>query len=79
MATQENSLKTFSFPKIQQFVRQLVRSVSGNNLVFYFSIISWLRLLQETMWVNINFERKKELHRKVTLPSMILEKPLILI
>ena len=39
-------------------MRQLVRSVSGDNLVFYFSTISWLRLQQETMWVNINFERR---------------------
>ena len=39
-------------------MRQLVRSVSGNNLVFYFYTISGLRLSQETMWVNINFERR---------------------
>ena len=39
-------------------MRQLVRSVSGDNLVFYFSTISWLRLQQETMWVNVNFERR---------------------
>ena len=36
----------------------MVRSVSCDNIVFYFSIISWLRFQQETMRVNINFERK---------------------
>ena len=59
-----NSLKISSFLKIlclkivRQFVRELVLSVSGDNLVFYFFTISWLRLQQEAMWVNINFERR---------------------
>ena len=35
-----------------------VRLVSGDNLVLYFSTISWLRLHQETVWVNINYEKK---------------------
>ena len=39
-------------------MRQLVRSVSGDNLVFNFSIISWLWLQQETMRANINFEKR---------------------
>ena len=39
-----------------------VRSVSGDNFVFCFSTISWLRLKQETMWVNINFERRDLTH-----------------
>ena len=30
----------------------------GDNLMFYFSTISWLRLQQETKWVNVNFERR---------------------
>ena len=34
-----------------------MRSAFCDKLVFYFSTISWLRLQQETMWVNINFER----------------------
>ena len=38
-------------------MRQLVRSISGDNLVFYFSFIWWLRLQQETNWVNNNFEK----------------------
>ena len=39
------------------FLRQLVRSVSGDNLLFYVSTTPWLRLQQEAEWVNINFER----------------------
>ena len=39
-------------------MRQLVSLVFGDNLVFYFSTISWLRLQQEATWVNINFERR---------------------
>ena len=39
-------------------MRQLVNSVSGDNLVLYFSSISRLRLQQETKWVNIDFERR---------------------
>ena len=35
-----------------------MRSAFCDKLVFYFSTISWLRLQQETMWVNINFERR---------------------
>ena len=31
---------------------------SGDNLLFYFSTISWLRLQQETVWVNIGFETR---------------------
>ena len=39
-------------------MRQLLSSVPGDNLLSYFSTISWLRLQQEVKWVNINFERK---------------------
>ena len=38
-------------------MKQVVRSVSGDNLVFYFSTILWLRIHQETVWVNINLEK----------------------
>ena len=51
MKTRVNSLNIPSFPKIlslKVFVRQLMRSVSGDNLVFYFSTISWLRFQQES-------------------------------
>ena len=62
MKTQVNSLKICSFPKIQSLKSfgnsWLIRSVSGDNFVFNFSTISWLWLQQETMWVNINFERR---------------------
>ena len=40
-------------------MRQLVQSVSGDNLMFYVSTISWLQLQQDTKWVNINFERRE--------------------
>ena len=47
------------------FSRELFGNLWGNscvqfsdNVVFYFSIISWLRLQQETKWVNFNFERR---------------------
>ena len=40
---------------VWQFVRQVVRSASGENVVFCFSTILWLRLQQETLWVNIIF------------------------
>ena len=39
-------------------MKQLVRSVSGDTLLFNFSTISWLRFQQETKQVNINFERR---------------------
>ena len=68
MKTQVNNLVISSFPKILslksfgnfvwQFVRQFVRSVFGDNFLFYFFIISWLRLQQEIKWVNINFDKK---------------------
>ena len=62
MKTQVNRLKICSFPKIlslKSFGNSwLVRSISGDNFVFYLSTISWLRLQQETMWVNINSERR---------------------
>ena len=51
MKTRVNSLNISSFPKIlslKVFVRQLLRSVSGDNLVFYFSTISWLRFQPES-------------------------------
>ena len=59
-----------------QFVKQLVHSVSGDNLVLYFSTISWLRLQQKTEWVNINFERAEltSAHKSHHSP-MNLEKP----
>ena len=68
MKTQVNNLIISSFPKILslksfgnfvwQFVRQFVRSVFGDNFLFYFFIISWLRLQQEIKWVNINFDKR---------------------
>ena len=52
-----------------------MRSVSGDNLLFYDSTLPWLRLQQEAESVNINFDRGDlKFHRKVTLPPMILEK-----
>ena len=39
MKTQSNSLKSSSFPK--KFVKQLVRSVSGDNLLFYIPTTPW--------------------------------------
>ena len=60
MNTQVNSLQICSFSKIlslKSFGNSwLACSVSGDNFVFYFSTISWIRLQQETMCVNINFE-----------------------
>ena len=51
---------------------------SGDNLLFYFSTISWLRLQQETVWVNIGFETRDLTSVQKSHPSpMILEKPLI--
>ena len=35
-----------------------MRSVSGDNLLFYVSTTPWLRLQQEAEWENINFERR---------------------
>ena len=58
MKTQVNNLKISSFPKILNLKSFGNLLVSGDNFVFYFSTISWLRLQQETMWVNINFERR---------------------
>ena len=56
---QGNSLKISSFRKIfWQFVRQLLCSVSGDDLVYFFPTISWLWLHQKTKWFNINFERR---------------------
>ena len=57
---QLKSLKSSLFPKISspKFVRQLVRSVSGDNLLFYASTTAWLRRQQDAEWVNINFERR---------------------
>ena len=39
-------------------MRQLVLSVSGDNLLFCFSTTPWLRLQHEAECVNINFERR---------------------
>ena len=50
-------------------MRQLVRSVSGDDLMFYFPIISWLWIQQRTMWVNINFERRDLNSPQKTHPS----------
>ena len=56
-------------------MRQVVRSVSGNNLLFYVSTIPWLRLQQEAEWVNINFERRDlKFPQKSHPPPMILKK-----
>ena len=52
METQASSLNLW------HFVKQLVRSVSGDNLMFYFSTISWLQLQQKAKWVNIKFEKR---------------------
>ena len=38
-------------------MRQLVRSVSDDNLLFYVSTTPWLRLQQEAELVNIIFEK----------------------
>ena len=63
MKTQVSSFRISLFPKILSFVsfgnlwcNSCVQF--GDNLVFYFSNISWLQLQQETKWVNINFERR---------------------
>ena len=50
--TQVSSFNISLFPKIpslKAFVRQLVRSVSDDNLMFYFSPIPWLWIQQETI------------------------------
>ena len=39
-------------------MKQLVSSVSGDNLSFYVSTKPWLRRQQEADWVNINFDRR---------------------
>ena len=54
---------------IRQFMRQLVRSVPGDNLVFYFFNISWLRLQQNTKSVNIKFQRRDLTSAKKSHPS----------
>ena len=62
MKTQVNSLEICPFPKILSLKwfgnSWLIRSVSGDNFVFYFSTISWRRFQQETMWVDNNLERR---------------------
>ena len=45
MKTQSDSLKSSSFPK--KFVKQLVRSVSGDNLLFYIPTTPWPWLQQK--------------------------------
>ena len=66
MKTHVNSLKSSSFPKIispellGKFVRQSVRSVSSNNLLFYFSTTPWIKLQQEAEW-DLNFPQKSHL------------------
>ena len=73
MKTQVNSLKNCSFAEtlsLKLFGNPwLVRSVSGDNFVFYFFTISWQRLQQETMWVNINFERRDLTSAQKSHPS----------
>ena len=60
MKNQVNSLKIFSFLKILS-LKSFGNSWGKSSVqflvifVFYFSIISWLRFQQETVWVNINF------------------------
>ena len=59
MKAEVSSLKIPLFPKIlslKSFGNSCVQF--GDNLMFYFSNISWLRRQQETKWVNINFERR---------------------
>ena len=50
-------------------MRHVIRSVSGDNLVLYFSTILWLRLEQETVWVNINLERRG-FHSNIVLTDL---------
>ena len=67
MKTHVNSLKSSSFHKIispkllGKFVRQRVRSVSRNNLLFYFSTTPWIKLQQEAEW-DLNFPQKSHLY-----------------
>ena len=70
-----NGLKMSSFPKILS-LKSLSNSW-GNSYVqflviiwcFYFSTISWLRVQQETKWVNINFERRDLTSAEKSRPS----------
>ena len=56
-------------------MRQLVRSISGDNLLFYVPTTPWLQLQQEAEWVNINFERRDLNSPQKSHPSpLILEK-----
>ena len=41
-----------------RIMRQLVRSVSGDNFLFYVSTTPWLQLQQKAEWVYINCERR---------------------
>ena len=50
-------------------MREIIRSVSGNDLMFCFSTMSWLGLQQETLWVNINFERRDLISAQKSHPS----------
>ena len=60
---------------VKTHVRQLVPSVSGDNLFFNGSSISWLWLQQEAKWININLERRDLDSLQKCHPSpMILEK-----
>ena len=74
---QVNNLKSSSFPKIlspKLLVRQL-GLLSGDNLLFYAFTTSLLRLQEEAVWVNINFERRNlDSPQKIHAPPMILEK-----
>ena len=56
-------------------MKQLVRSVSGDNLLFYVSTTEWLQLQQEAERVNINFEKRDLNSPEKSHPHpMILEK-----
>ena len=69
METQVNSFKFSSFPKI--LCLKLFCNSCGNSYVSYFSTICWLRLQQETKWVNINFEKLNLTSAQKSLPSPI--------
>ena len=69
METQVNSFKFSSFPKI--LCLKLFCNSCGNSYVSYFSTICWLRLQQETKWVNINFEKWNLTSAQKSLPSPI--------
>ena len=73
MKTQVNIFKISGFPKILSLTlfdnSSTHRSISGDDLVFYFFTVSWLRFQQEPMWVNNNFERRELTSAQKSCPS----------